>query len=161
MLASPALCGINRSSLNRSLFGGTGTGLELGERMEVVLSAACGLAYLHTGCNQKIVHCDVKPKNILLAHGGQVKASDFGLTKLMSSKHSAIFTTMRGTRGYLAPEWLSNAAISDCADVYSFGMVLLELVRGIVASRSKAAPLSAMEATSTRPSHPRPVTSAR
>ncbi|KAK1631308.1 hypothetical protein QYE76_005623 [Lolium multiflorum] len=121
---------MNRSSLDRSLFGGTGPALEWGERMEVALGAARGLAYLHTGCDQKIVHCDVKPENILLAHGGQVKVSDFGLAKLMSPEHSAIFTTMRGTRGYLAPEWLSNAAISDRADVYSLGMVLLELVRG-------------------------------
>uniref|UniRef100_A0ACD5YEK9 Uncharacterized protein n=1 Tax=Avena sativa TaxID=4498 RepID=A0ACD5YEK9_AVESA len=121
---------MNRGSLDRSLFGGTGPALEWGERMEVALGAARGLAYLHTGCDQKIVHCDVKPENILLADGGQVKVSDFGLAKLMSPEHSAIFTTMRGTRGYLAPEWLSNAAISDRADVYSFGMVLLELVRG-------------------------------
>ncbi|CAM0951661.1 unnamed protein product [Alopecurus aequalis] len=121
---------MDRSSLDRSLFGGIGPALEWGERMEVALGAARGLAYLHTGCDQKIVHCDVKPENILLAHGGQVKVSDFGLAKLMSSEHSAIFTTMRGTRGYLAPEWLSNAPISDRADVYSFGMVLLELVRG-------------------------------
>jgi serine/threonine protein kinase len=121
---------MDRGSLDRSLFGGIGPALEWGERMEVALGAARGLAYLHTGCDHKIVHCDVKPENILLAHGGQVKVSDFGLAKLMSPEHSAIFTTMRGTRGYLAPEWLSNAAISDRADVYSFGMVLLELVRG-------------------------------
>ncbi|KAM3257890.1 hypothetical protein ACQJBY_049922 [Aegilops geniculata] len=122
---------MNRSSLDRSLFGATGAPvLEWGERMEVALGAARGLAYLHTGCDQKIVHCDVKPENILLADGGQVKVSDFGLAKLMSPEHSAIFTTMRGTRGYLAPEWLSNAPISDRADVYSFGMVLLELVHG-------------------------------
>ncbi|KAG8056978.1 hypothetical protein GUJ93_ZPchr0002g26025 [Zizania palustris] len=121
---------MNRGSLDRSLFGRTGPALEWGERMEVALGAARGLAYLHTGCHQKIVHCDVKPENILLADGGQVKISDFGLAKLMSREQSALFTTMRGTRGYLAPEWLSNAAISDRADVYSFGMVLLELIHG-------------------------------
>ncbi|CAD6218979.1 unnamed protein product [Miscanthus lutarioriparius] len=121
---------MNRGSLDRSLFGRTGPVLEWGERMEVALGAARGLAYLHTGCDQKIVHCDVKPENILLADGGQVKISDFGLAKLMSPEQSALFTTMRGTRGYLAPEWLSNAAISDRADVYSFGMVLLELIHG-------------------------------
>ncbi|PUZ70976.1 hypothetical protein GQ55_2G277900 [Panicum hallii var. hallii] len=121
---------MNRGSLDRSLFGRTGPVLEWGERMEVALGAARGLAYLHSGCDQKIVHCDVKPENILLADGGQVKIADFGLAKLMSPEQSALFTTMRGTRGYLAPEWLSNAAISDRADVYSFGMVLLELIHG-------------------------------
>ncbi|KAF0898715.1 hypothetical protein E2562_009326 [Oryza meyeriana var. granulata] len=121
---------MNRGSLDRSLFGRTGPALEWGERMEVALGAARGLAYLHTGCEQKIVHCDVKPENILLADSGQVKISDFGLAKLMSREQSALFTTMRGTRGYLAPEWISNAAISDRADVYSFGMVLLELIHG-------------------------------
>ncbi|KAL6846467.1 hypothetical protein ACP4OV_023915 [Aristida adscensionis] len=121
---------MNRGSLDRSLFGRTGPVLEWGERMEVALGAARGLAYLHTGCDHKIVHCDVKPENILLADGGQVKIADFGLAKLMSPEQSALFTTMRGTRGYLAPEWLSSAAISDRADVYSFGMVLLELIRG-------------------------------
>ncbi|KAJ1289929.1 hypothetical protein BS78_02G203000 [Paspalum vaginatum] len=121
---------MNRGSLDRSLFGRTGPVLEWGERMEVALGAARGLAYLHTGCDHKIVHCDVKPENILLADGGQVKIADFGLAKLLSPEQSALFTTMRGTRGYLAPEWLGSAAISDRADVYSFGMVLLELIHG-------------------------------
>jgi serine/threonine protein kinase len=121
---------MNRGSLDRSLFGRAGPVLEWGERVEVALGTARGLAYLHAGCDQKIVHCDVKPENILMADGGQVKIADFGLAKLMSPEQSALFTTMRGTRGYLAPEWLRNAAISDRADVYSFGMVLLELVHG-------------------------------
>ncbi|XP_020110244.1 G-type lectin S-receptor-like serine/threonine-protein kinase At5g35370 isoform X2 [Ananas comosus] len=121
---------MNRGSLDRSLFGSAGPALEWGERMEVAIGAARGLAYLHSGCDHKIVHCDVKPENILLADAGQVKIADFGLAKLMGPDQSGLFTTMRGTRGYLAPEWLTNAAISDRTDVYSFGMVLLELVRG-------------------------------
>ncbi|KAJ3677029.1 hypothetical protein LUZ60_002753 [Juncus effusus] len=121
---------MNRGSLDRPLFGQMGPILEWGERVEIALGAARGLAYLHNSCDHKIVHCDVKPENILLADGGQVKISDFGLAKLMGPDQSALFTTMCGTRGYLAPEWLTNAAISDRADVYGFGMVLLELVRG-------------------------------
>nr|CAD1826227.1 unnamed protein product [Ananas comosus var. bracteatus] len=121
---------MNRGSLDRSLFGSAGPALEWGERMEVAIGAARGLSYLHSGCDHKIVHCDVKPENILLADAGQVKIADFGLAKLMGPDQSGLFTTMRGTRGYLAPEWLTNAAISDRTDVYSFGMVLLELVRG-------------------------------
>ncbi|CAN6233303.1 unnamed protein product [Urochloa humidicola] len=121
---------MNRGSLDRSLFRPAGPLLEWKERMDVAVGAARGLAYLHFGCDQRIIHCDVKPENILLADGGQVKIADFGLAKLLTPEQSGLFTTMRGTRGYLAPEWLSNAAITDRTDVYSFGMVLLELLRG-------------------------------
>jgi len=121
---------MNRGSLDRSLFRPTGPLLEWKERMDVAVGAARGLAYLHFGCDQRIIHCDVKPENILLADGGQVKIADFGLAKFLTPEQSGLFTTMRGTRGYLAPEWLSNTAITDRTDVYSFGMVLLELVRG-------------------------------
>ncbi|OEL24050.1 G-type lectin S-receptor-like serine/threonine-protein kinase [Dichanthelium oligosanthes] len=121
---------MNRGSLDRSLFRPTGPLLDWKERMDVAVGAARGLAYLHFGCDQRVIHCDVKPENILLADGGQVKIADFGLAKFLTPEQSGLFTTMRGTRGYLAPEWLSNAAITDRTDVYSFGMVLLELVSG-------------------------------
>jgi hypothetical protein len=123
---------MNRGSLDRSLFSRpTGAPLlEWKERVDVAVGSARGLAYLHFGCDQRIIHCDVKPGNILLADGGLVKIADFGLAKLLTPEQSGLFTTMRGTRGYLAPEWLSNTPITDRTDVYSFGMVLLELVRG-------------------------------
>ncbi|KAK1279311.1 G-type lectin S-receptor-like serine/threonine-protein kinase [Acorus gramineus] len=122
---------MDRGSLDRSLFGAAGHPvLEWQEREDIALGAARGLAYLHTGCDHKILHCDVKPENILLHGPSQVKISDFGLSKLLSPEQSNLFTTMRGTRGYLAPEWLTNSAISDRTDVYSYGMVLLEIVRG-------------------------------
>ncbi|KAE9587180.1 putative protein kinase RLK-Pelle-SD-2b family [Lupinus albus] len=120
---------MNRGSLDRTLFG-TGPVLEWQERSEVALGTARGLAYLHSGCEQKIIHCDIKPENILLQDQFQAKISDFGLSKFLSPEMSGLFTTMRGTRGYLAPEWLTNSAISEKTDVYSFGMVLLELVSG-------------------------------
>ncbi|KAL5558367.1 hypothetical protein UlMin_034578 [Ulmus minor] len=120
---------MNRSSLDRSLFGG-GPVIEWQERVDIALGTARGLAYLHSGCDHKIIHCDIKPENILLHDQFQAKISDFGLSKLLSPEQSSLFTTMRGTRGYLAPEWLTNAAISEKTDVYSFGMVLLELVSG-------------------------------
>ncbi|PKA52274.1 G-type lectin S-receptor-like serine/threonine-protein kinase [Apostasia shenzhenica] len=121
---------MNRGSLDRSLFFPGGPVLEWQERMEIAVGTARGLAYLHSGCEHKIVHCDVKPENILLHEGGGIKISDFGLAKLIAPEQSALFTTMRGTRGYLAPEWLTNSSISDKTDVYSYGMVLLEIVRG-------------------------------
>ncbi|KAJ0634431.1 putative protein kinase RLK-Pelle-SD-2b family [Helianthus annuus] len=120
---------MNRGSLDRTLFG-PGPPLEWLERFEIAVGTARGLAYLHSGCEHKIIHCDVKPENILLSDDMQVKISDFGLSKLLSPEQSGLFTTMRGTRGYLAPEWLTNEAISDKTDVYSYGMVLLELIQG-------------------------------
>ncbi|PWA50989.1 S-locus lectin protein kinase family protein [Artemisia annua] len=120
---------MSKGSLDRTLFG-TGPPLEWQERFDIALGTARGLAYLHNGCEHKIIHCDVKPENILLNDNMQVKISDFGLSKLLSPEQSGLFTTMRGTRGYLAPEWLTNAAISDKTDVYSYGMVLLELIQG-------------------------------
>lgn len=120
---------MNRGSLDRTLFG-NGPVLEWQGRFDIALGTARGLAYLHSGCEQKIIHCDIKPENILLRDQFQAKISDFGLSKLLSPEQSGLFTTMRGTRGYLAPEWLTNSAITEKTDVYSFGMVLLELVSG-------------------------------
>lgn len=120
---------MKRGSLDRTLFRADPV-LEWRERYEIALGTARGLAYLHSGCEHKIIHCDVKPENILLHENAQVKISDFGLSKLLSPEQSGLFTTMRGTRGYLAPEWLTSSTISDKTDVYSYGMVLLEIVRG-------------------------------
>ncbi|CAL4897343.1 unnamed protein product [Urochloa decumbens] len=121
---------MNRGSLDHTLFRPAAGSPDWPARLRVCVGAARGLAYLHGGCDRKILHCDVKPENILLDDRGAVKIADFGLAKLMSPEQSGLFTTMRGTRGYLAPEWLMNAPITDKADVYSFGMVLLEIVRG-------------------------------
>ncbi|XP_023901993.2 G-type lectin S-receptor-like serine/threonine-protein kinase At5g35370 [Quercus suber] len=120
---------MNRGLLDSTLFG-DGPVLQWGERVEIALGTARGLAYLHSECEQRIIHCDVKPENILLHDNLQVKISDFGISKLISREQSTFFTTMRGTRGYLAPEWMTSSAISNKVDVYSYGMVLLEIVRG-------------------------------
>ncbi|XP_051203517.1 G-type lectin S-receptor-like serine/threonine-protein kinase SD2-5 [Lolium perenne] len=104
--------------------------LDWDTRFNIALGAAKGLAYLHQDCESKIIHCDIKPENFLLDDNFLVKVSDFGLAKLMSREQSLVFTTMRGTRGYLAPEWITNYAISEKSDVYSYGMVLLEIISG-------------------------------
>ncbi|KAL7112310.1 hypothetical protein ACP275_05G144600 [Erythranthe tilingii] len=104
--------------------------LDWDTRYTIAVGTAKGLAYLHEDCDVKIVHCDIKPENVLLDNHFMAKVSDFGLAKLMTREQSHVFTTMRGTRGYLAPEWITNYAISEKSDVYSYGMVLLELIGG-------------------------------
>lgn len=104
--------------------------LDWDTRFNIAVGTAKGLAYLHEDCDARIIHCDIKPENILLDDNFNAKVSDFGLAKLMTREQSHVFTTMRGTRGYLAPEWITNYAISEKSDVYSYGMVLLELIGG-------------------------------
>ncbi|THG13929.1 hypothetical protein TEA_005956 [Camellia sinensis var. sinensis] len=91
---------------------------------------AKGLVYLHENCKDCIIHCDIKPSNILLDIGFRPKVADFGLAKLLGREFSRVLTTMRGTTGYLAPEWILGVAITTKADVYSYGMMLFELISG-------------------------------
>ncbi|KAF7805853.1 G-type lectin S-receptor-like serine/threonine-protein kinase [Senna tora] len=99
-------------------------------RYQIALGTARGLNYLHEKCRDCIIHCDIKPENILLDSEFCPKVADFGLAKLVGRDFSRVLTTMRGTRGYLAPEWISGVAITAKADVYSYGMMLFELVSG-------------------------------
>nr|POF15824.1 g-type lectin s-receptor-like serine/threonine-protein kinase sd2-5 [Quercus suber] len=103
--------------------------LDWQHRRKIILDTARGLTYLHEECRQKIVHLDIKPHNILLDENFNAKVSDFGLSKLVDRDQSQVVTTMRGTPGYMAPEWL-NSVITEKVDVYSFGVVLLELLCG-------------------------------
>ncbi|XP_039155000.1 G-type lectin S-receptor-like serine/threonine-protein kinase SD2-5 [Eucalyptus grandis] len=98
-------------------------------RRKIIIDIAKGLAYLHEECHQKIIHLDVKPQNILLDEHFNAKLADFGLSKLIEKDQSQVMTTMRGTPGYLAPEWLSSV-ITEKVDVYSFGIVMLEVLCG-------------------------------
>ncbi|KAH1085737.1 hypothetical protein AAZX31_07G066300 [Glycine max] len=109
-------------------------------RFRVAVGTAKGIAYLHEECRCCIIHCDIKPENILLDGDFTAKVSDFGLAKLIGRDFSRVLATMRGTWGYVAPEWISGVAITTKADVYSYGMTLLELVGG---RRNVEAPPSA------------------
>ncbi|KAI5075473.1 hypothetical protein GOP47_0009549 [Adiantum capillus-veneris] len=99
-------------------------------RHKIALESARGIAYLHESCHKRIIHCDIKPENILLGTSFNVKVADFGLAKLVGHEFSRVLTTLRGTRGYLAPEWIAGLPITTKTDVYSFGMTLLELISG-------------------------------
>ncbi|KAK3212083.1 hypothetical protein Dsin_016789 [Dipteronia sinensis] len=121
-----------KNSLDKWIFKRNQEGflLDWETRFNIALGTAKGLAYLHEDCDVKIIHCDIKPENVLLDDNFLAKVSDFGLAKLMTREQSNVFTTLRGTRGYLAPEWITNCAISEKSDVYSYGMVLLEIIGG-------------------------------
>ncbi|KAJ4782076.1 Serine/threonine-protein kinase [Rhynchospora pubera] len=98
-------------------------------RHKLVLDVAKGLLYLHEECRQTIAHLDIKPQNILLDDNLDAKLSDFGLAKLIDREHRHVITRMRGTPGYLAPEWMTHV-ITEKADIYSFGVVVLEILCG-------------------------------
>ncbi|XP_011002948.1 PREDICTED: G-type lectin S-receptor-like serine/threonine-protein kinase RLK1 [Populus euphratica] len=97
-------------------------------RVKIALDIARGILYLHEECEAPIIHCDIKPQNILMDDFWNAKISDFGLAKLLVPDQTRTFTIVRGTRGYLAPEWHKNTPISVKADVYSYGVMLLEIV---------------------------------
>jgi len=99
-------------------------------RFSIAVGTARGIVYLHEKCRDCIIHCDIKPENILLDSNFCPKVADFGLAKILGREYSKVLTTIRGTRGYLAPEWLSGLPITVKADVYSFGMTLLEIIAG-------------------------------
>ncbi|GMI65911.1 hypothetical protein like AT1G66910 [Hibiscus trionum] len=111
------------------------------EKMQgIALGIARGIEYLHQGCDQRILHFDIKPHNILIDHNFNPKICDFGLAKLCSKDQSAVsMTTARGTIGYIAPEVFSRnfGNVSYKSDVYSFGMLLLEMVGGRKTSHTK------------------------
>ncbi|KAL6847759.1 hypothetical protein ACP4OV_021887 [Aristida adscensionis] len=98
-------------------------------RQRIITHIAKGLSYLHEECMKRIAHLDVKPQNILLDENFNAKLSDFGLCKLIDRDKSQVVTRMRGTPGYLAPEWLTSQ-ITEKADVYSFGVVVMEIISG-------------------------------
>ncbi|XP_059433141.1 G-type lectin S-receptor-like serine/threonine-protein kinase LECRK3 [Corylus avellana] len=98
------------------------------ERMGIARNVAKGILYLHEECQQQIIHCDIKPQNILMDDHRCAKISDFGLAKLLKQDQTKTFTGIRGTRGYVAPEWHRKLPITTKADVYSYGVVLLEII---------------------------------
>ncbi|KAM0852139.1 hypothetical protein ACQ4PT_051961 [Festuca glaucescens] len=117
-------------SLDKSIFRKhQATPLDWKTRLRVITDVAKGLAYLHSDCRQTIAHLDIKPQNILLDEQFAAKVADFGLAKLIDHEQSSVMTRLRGTPGYLAPEWLTSV-INEKVDVYSFGIVIMEILCG-------------------------------
>lgn len=96
------------------------------ERTAITINITRGLLYLHEECESPIIHCDVKSQNILMDEYGNTKICDFGLAKLIKIDQTSTYTGVRGTRGYVAPEWYRKLSVTVKVDVYSFGIVLFE-----------------------------------
>ncbi|GLT50958.1 hypothetical protein SLA2020_244110 [Shorea laevis] len=123
---------MENNSLARALFGPEECQLKLDwpVRQKICIGIAKGLAYLHEESRLKIVHRDIKATNVLLDKDLNPKISDFGLAKLDEEDNTHISTRIAGTMGYMAPEYATRGYLTDKADVYSFGIVALEIVSG-------------------------------
>ncbi|KAL5809237.1 hypothetical protein ACOSQ3_029928 [Xanthoceras sorbifolium] len=130
---------VENGSLDKILFEDSASILGSDQRYDIAVGTAKGLSYLHEECLEWVLHCDVKPQNILLDDQLEPKVADFGMSKLFKDRHDTRFSRVRGTRGYLAPEWMMNLKIDAKADVYSYGIVLLELLTGRSASGFQSA----------------------
>ncbi|XP_044469882.1 probable serine/threonine-protein kinase At1g01540 [Mangifera indica] len=123
---------VNNGNLEQWLHGDVGpcSPLTWEIRMNIILGTAKGLSYLHEGLEPKVVHRDIKSSNILLDKLWNPKVSDFGLAKLLGSESSYITTRVMGTFGYVAPEYASTGMLNERSDVYSFGILIMEVISG-------------------------------
>ncbi|KAL5567255.1 hypothetical protein UlMin_030419 [Ulmus minor] len=117
---------MSNGSLSSFLFGTSRPNWS--HRMQIAMGIARGLFYLHEECSNQIIHCDIKPQNVLLDDYLTARIADFGLAKILKMDQTRTTTQIRGTRGYVAPEWFRNMPVTTKVDVYSYGILLLELV---------------------------------
>ncbi|KAF3952869.1 hypothetical protein CMV_021625 [Castanea mollissima] len=120
---------VPNGTLKDSLSGKSGIKLDWMRRLKVALGAARGLAYLHELANPPIIHRDIKSTNILLDERINAKVADFGLSiPMVDDEMDHVTTQVKGTMGYLDPEYYMTQQLTEKSDVYSYGVVMLELV---------------------------------
>ncbi|KAH9310805.1 hypothetical protein KI387_025840, partial [Taxus chinensis] len=100
-------------------------------RLNIALQTAEGLLYLHRDCSPTIIHRDIKSSNILLDVNLSAKLADFGLSRLLEFSKSHTSTVVKGTPGYIDPEYFQTGTLTEMSDVYSFGVVLLEIISAV------------------------------
>ncbi|XP_010275933.1 PREDICTED: putative serine/threonine-protein kinase [Nelumbo nucifera] len=123
---------LENNSLAQTLLGGGHSSIQFSwrTRYKICTGIACGLAFLHEEVMPHIVHRDIKASNILLDKDLNPKISDFGLAKLIPPSMTHVSTRVAGTIGYLAPEYAIRGQLTRKADIYSFGVLLMEIVSG-------------------------------
>ncbi|TVU41070.1 hypothetical protein EJB05_14561, partial [Eragrostis curvula] len=121
---------VPNQTLEHHLHGKGAPVMEWTVRLRIALGAAKGFAYLHEECDPRIIHRDIKSANILLDNDFEAMVADFGLAKLTNVNHTHVSTRVMGTFGYLAPEYASSGKLTEKSDVFSYGVMLLELLTG-------------------------------
>ncbi|KAL2595790.1 hypothetical protein AAZV13_11G060900 [Glycine max] len=121
---------IPNNTLEYHLHGKGRPTMDWATRMRIAIGSAKGLAYLHEDCHPRIIHRDIKAANVLIDDSFEAKVADFGLAKLTTDNNTHVSTRVMGTFGYLAPEYASSGKLTEKSDVFSFGVMLLELITG-------------------------------
>ncbi|KAI3461636.1 hypothetical protein Pfo_018299 [Paulownia fortunei] len=123
---------VSNGTLREHLDGTHGSGLETGERLDIAIDVAHAITYLHTYTDPPIIHRDIKASNILITEKFRAKVADFGFARLAAEDPGAthISTQIKGTAGYLDPEYLRTYQLTEKSDVYSFGVLLVEMMTG-------------------------------
>ncbi|KAL4610764.1 hypothetical protein ACB092_08G075200 [Castanea dentata] len=123
---------ISNGTLREHLDGKLGNGLEMSERLEIAIDIAHAITYLHMYTDHPIIHRDIKASNILITEKLRAKVADFGFARLAAKDPdtSHVSTQIKGTVGYLDPDYLRTNQLTDKSDVYSFGVLLVEMMTG-------------------------------
>ncbi|XP_068669190.1 calmodulin-binding receptor-like cytoplasmic kinase 2 isoform X2 [Aristolochia californica] len=123
---------VRNGSLRDHLDGSCGDGLDLARRLDIATDVAHAVTYLHMYTDHPIIHRDIKASNILITENLRAKVADFGFARLAPDNPGAthISTQIKGTAGYLDPEYLRTYQLTEKSDVYSFGVLLVELMTG-------------------------------